>query len=80
VPKNYKGIPGNFRFEGSTLQDLLREATMAIDKKLPHVKNGEYRKVLIDTAYKLRDLSLRLQLEESKISTVRAAEFHISKN
>ncbi len=55
------------------LQDRISEAIIAIDTELITVKNTEYRKVLVNTGYALRDLILNIQrLESLEILTSKA--------
>ncbi len=47
------------------LQDRVHEAIMAIDRELSIIKHAEFRQILVNTGYALRDLSLSIQCQES---------------
>jgi hypothetical protein len=46
-------------------RDRFRGAILAIDNELNALKNAEDRKVLVEVAYRLRDLDLRTKLQKS---------------
>jgi|WetSurMetagenome_2_1015567.scaffolds.fasta_scaffold558373_1 hypothetical protein len=48
---------------GSTL-NRVRETILAIDNELSTMNNAEDRKVLVEVAYKLRNLELRKQIQD----------------
>ena len=48
-----------------TYRDRFRGAILAIDNELSAMKNAEDRKVLVEVAYRLRDLDLRTKLQKS---------------
>jgi len=70
MPENFKCKDNGFKFESSSLQDLLHETILAIDNELIQAKNVEYRIALVEAAYKLRDL-LYTQLRESNTHSTR---------
>ena len=48
-----------------TYRDRFHGAILAIDNELNAIKNAEDRKVLVEVAYRLRDLDLRTKLQKS---------------
>ena len=46
------------------IRNAVRETIIAIDTELGRVKNAEHRKILVDLAYKLKDVIMRAQLQE----------------
>jgi hypothetical protein len=47
----------------STSHNKIREATLAIDHGLSVINDAKDRKVLVDAAYRLRDLDLSMQFQ-----------------
>ncbi len=46
------------------IRNAVRETIIAIDAELGRVKNAEHRRVLVDLAYRLKDVITRAQLQE----------------
>jgi hypothetical protein len=46
------------------MRAAVRETILAIDRELGRVKNAEHRQVLVDLAYRLKDMIMRAQLQE----------------
>jgi len=61
-----KPVPaGASVYRSHTLRERVQETILAIDRELSLARNAEYREALVRTAYRLRDLSLYMQLHES---------------
>jgi hypothetical protein len=47
-----------------SIRNAVRETILAIDLELGRVKNAEHRQVLVDLAYRLKDMVMRAQIQE----------------
>jgi hypothetical protein len=53
------------------IRAAVSETILAIDRELGKVKNAEHRKVLVDLAYRLKDMIMRAQVQEMPDSSAR---------
>ncbi len=65
------GGPG---YRSQTLLERVQETILTIDRELAIARDAEYREALVKTAYRLRDLSLYIQLHESARVSAPAAK------
>jgi hypothetical protein len=50
------------------IRTAVHETILAIDRELGRVRNAEHRQVLVDLAYRLKDMIIREQLQESQMA------------